>query len=89
MIRIGVIGIVISGDRCISIDLQKLLNEFQDIIVGRMGIPLASDGISTISLVVRGTNERISALTGKIGRFDSVYVKSAVTAVELNDTVKE
>ena len=48
-----------------------------------MGIPHKEANISTISLIVEGENERISALTGKIGRLPNVNVKSALSNVEI------
>lgn len=85
MKRVGVIGIVVSGSRDVSIPLQKLLNEYGNIILGRMGVPDKRHNISAISLIVEGTNEEISALTGKIGRLENVNIKSAVTTVEVED----
>ncbi len=83
MKRIGVIGIIVSGDKAVVLELQKILSEYADIISGRMGIPHKEANISTISLIVEGENERISALTGKIGRLPNVNVKSALSNVEI------
>ena len=82
MKRIGVVGIVIEGNRDVAMEVQKILSENGDIILGRMGIPDREDNISAISLIVKGESERISALTGKIGRLERVNVKSALTSVE-------
>lgn len=84
MIRIGVIGIVVKGDRSISLEIQKTISNYADIIYGRMGIPHHEEGISTISLIVKGENERISALTGTLGRISGINVKSALNNLELN-----
>ena len=81
MKRIGVIGIVLT-DKSIAVELQKLLSEYGDIIIGRMGVP--RDNVSAISLIVEGTTERISALTGKLGQMD-LSVKSALTSYEVNE----
>ena len=81
--RIGVIGIVIKGDRTISVEIQKILNQYSENIIGRMGIPERNSGISVISVVFEGTNEEISAMTGKLGRLDNVNVKSAITSIEV------
>ena len=81
MKRIGVIGIVVKGNREVVPDMQKIFTEFSDIIIGRMGIP--KDGISTIALIVDGSQERVSALTGKLGRFNELYVKSEMTGFEI------
>ena len=81
MKRIGVIGIVIEN-KTVVIELQRLLSEFGDIIIGRMGIP--RENVSAISLIVEGTTERISALTGKLGKMD-LTVKSAITSYEVKE----
>lgn len=83
MKRIGVVGIVIEGNRDVAMEVQKILSENGDIILGRMGIPAREDNISAISLIVKGESERISALTGKLGRLERVNVKSALTSVEI------
>lgn len=83
MKRIGVVGIVIEGNRDVAMEVQKILSENGDMILGRMGIPDREDNISAISLIVKGESERISALTGKLGRLERVNVKSALTSVEI------
>lgn len=85
MDRIGVIGIVVKGSRDISVELQTILHEFAELIVGRMGVPMRDCGVSAISLVVKGSMERISALTGKLGRLDALNVKSALLASDILD----
>lgn len=82
MKRIGVIGIVVE-DRIVVSDVQNLLSEFSEIILGRMGIPDRESGISAISLIVKGSVEEISALTGKLGKIRNISVKSALTGVDL------
>ncbi len=77
--KLGVVGIVIERDRSVAEKVQTLLSENADLIMGRMGIPDKERGVYVISVIVRGTNERISALTGKLGRLENVKVKSAVT----------
>ena len=48
-----------------------------------MGVPDKESGISTISVIVKGTNEEVSALTGRLGTLSDVYVKSALTSMEV------
>lgn len=84
MKRIGVIGIVVqSRTSNIAVEVQKLLSEYADIIIGRMGVPVPENGINAISVIVRGENERISALNGKLGRLENINVKSALSSVEI------
>lgn len=76
--RIGVVGIVV--EELESADgVNSILHEFAYIIVGRLGIPYRERGISVISLIVDGTSDEISAMTGKIGKIKGVNVKSAMT----------
>ena len=82
MKRIGVVGIVLRGDKAIAVEMQKVLSDFADIIIGRMGVP--REEANAIALIVEGTQERISALTGKLGRFESLSVKSAITSFEID-----
>ena len=82
MKRIGVIGIVLKTREHVS-EVNALLSQFSDIIVGRMGVPDKETGINTISIIVKGTNEEVSSLTGKLGTLINVYVKSALTSMEV------
>lgn len=84
MKRVGVVGIVVKGNPNAGVEIQKVLSEFADVIVGRMGVPDRQKGIQTISVIVEGTTERLSALTGRLGRLENVNVKSAVTTVEID-----
>ena len=82
MKKLASVGVIITN-RTIVPEVQSVLSDFGDIIIGRMGVPDRANGINAIALIVEGDNEQLSALTGKLGRIDSVSVKSAVTAVEI------
>ena len=84
MKRIGVVGIVVSDRNAVQ-SMQAILSDYSDIIVGRMGIPLPENQLNVISLIVKGSTERVSALTGKIGRIDNVNVKSVLNAVDIEE----
>lgn len=78
MERLGVVGVVI--ENLDSVDkVNKILQEANSIIVGRLGIPYKERGVSIISLVVDGTTDSIGSLTGKLGSLEGVKVKSALT----------
>ena len=76
--RIGVVGIVVEDTESVE-QLNTVLHEYAGIIVGRMGIPYREKGVSVISLIVDGSNDEISAMTGKLGRIKNVSVKSALS----------
>lgn len=76
--RIGVVGIVVE-DMNSSPMVNEVLHDFAEMIIGRMGVPYREKGISVISLIVDGTTDQISAMTGKLGKIAGVNVKSAMT----------
>lgn len=76
--RLGVVAIVVE-DLEKAEDVNSVLHEFSNLIVGRMGIPYKDRGVSVISLIVDGTTDEISAMTGKLGKIIGVSVKSALT----------
>ena len=76
--RVAVISIIVENSEIIE-DLNKLLHEAADYIIGRMGIPYRSKGINIISIAIDAPQDFISALSGKIGRLEGVSAKTAKT----------
>ena len=62
-------------------ELNTLLHEARQYIVGRMGIPYRPKGISIISIAIDAPQDVISALSGKIGRLKGVSAKTAYSSV--------
>lgn len=81
--RIGSISILISN-RAIVPQVNLLLSEFADLILARQGLPMREYGLQFISLIIEGTTDQISALTGKLGRLADVEAKSMVAKKELH-----
>lgn len=75
--RIGVVGIVVEDINSAN-EVNAILHDYSHIIVGRMGIPYREKEVSVISLIVDGSSDEISAMTGKLGRVKDVSVKSAM-----------
>lgn len=73
--RLGYIGILVE-DLGAAEKVNEALSAHKELIVGRMGIPYRDRGVSVISLVVDGTNDEVSALTGTLGRIPGISVKS-------------
>lgn len=76
--KIGIIGIVIDDLSCTE-NVNAVLHDYAALIVGRIGIPYRERGVSVISLIVDGSNDDISAMTGKLGRINGASVKSMIT----------
>ena len=74
--RVDVISIIIEDPNAVQA-VNELLHEFSEYIIGRMGIPYRQKKISIISIAVDAPQEKISALSGKIGRLSGVTAKAA------------
>lgn len=76
--RIAVLGIIVENLK-MSQQVNEILHEYQDIIIGRMGIPYHAKKVSVMSVAVDADTDRISAMTGKLGKLDGVSVKAAIS----------
>lgn len=76
--RIAVTAIVVDDPTAVA-EVNSVLHEHNDIIIGRMGIPYRERGISLISVAIDASPDRISSLTGRLGRISGVSVKSAIS----------
>ena len=74
--RVAVISIIIEDPASVQA-VNDVLHQFSEYIIGRMGIPYRSKGISIISIAVDAPQDKISALSGKIGRMPGVSSKAA------------
>jgi len=76
--RLGVVGVVIEEMGAVP-QVNQIISNHAQIIVGRLGIPYRQRGVSVISLIVDGSTDDIGSLTGKLGAVKGVSVKSALT----------
>ena len=72
--RIALLGIIVK-DREEVEKLNGLLHEYQEYIIGRMGVPYKEKGISIISVAMNAPQDKISALSGKIGMIKGISSK--------------
>ncbi len=73
--RVAILGIIVENADKVS-EVNELLHEYRDYIIGRMGMPYRERNISVISIVMDAENNVISSLSGKIGNIDGVSVKA-------------
>ena len=78
--RLAVIAIVVEDSSCVE-QLNRLLHEYSEYIIGRMGIPYQAKNVSLISIAIDAPADAISALTGKLGRLNGLTVKTAYSKV--------
>ncbi len=78
---VGIIAIIVKK-RAESANLvNDILSAYGDMVVGRMGIPYHDRNLNIITLIVDATNDRIGALTGKLGQVPDVTVKSTLAKI--------
>ncbi len=78
--RIALIGIIVEREASVE-HLNRLLHEYGEYVVGRMGIPYRKRDVNIISVAVDAPQDIISALSGKIGRLDGITAKTVYSNV--------
>ena len=78
--RVAVISIIIENPEAVQ-PMNEILHDYSEYIIGRMGIPYRKKGINIISIAIDAPQDKISALSGKIGSLSGVSVKTAYSSV--------
>lgn len=78
--RVAVISIIVENEDATQ-KINEILHEYRNFIIGRMGIPYRSKGISVISVAIDAPQDQISALSGRIGRLPGISAKTAYSNV--------
>ncbi|MGI6737068.1 MAG: TM1266 family iron-only hydrogenase system putative regulator [Anaerovoracaceae bacterium] len=73
--RVALIGIIVEDPASVE-QINHLLHDCQDMIFGRMGVPHREKGLSVISIAIDGDQDRISALSGRLGAIDGVSTRT-------------
>ena len=74
--RVALIGIIVENKESIE-QLNKILHEYGNFIISRMGLPYKEKHINIISIAIDAPVDVINAMTGKIGRLDGISTKTA------------
>lgn len=72
--RIALIGIIFEDKEHAS-QINRILHEYEEYIVGRMGIPNVRGKVQVISIVLDAPETKISSLSGKLGMLCGVNAK--------------
>lgn len=78
--RVAVLGIIVENTDSVT-QLNEILSEYADCIIGRMGIPYAKKNVNCITVVLDAEQNKINTLCGKLGRLDGVSSKAAFANV--------
>ena len=78
--RVALIGIIVEDPEATEA-LNDLLHQYGSYIIGRMGLPYRERGVNIISVVLDAPQDKIAALSGKIGRLPGVSAKTQYSNV--------
>ena len=73
--RITLLGIIVEDVEATD-EINKLLHENRQYIIGRMGLPYRQRNLAIISVVLDSPQDVTSALSGKLGMLPGVSVKA-------------
>ena len=73
--KIAVIGIIVENRKSVP-EINRLLSDFGDYIIGRMGIPYHKRDISIISVAIDAPKDKIEKLTEKLSELEFIQVKT-------------
>ncbi len=73
--KVAIIGIFIQ-DINAAVKVNELLHEYADHIIGRIGVPYREKSLNIISVIVCAPPDKISALSGKLGRIKGIHAKA-------------
>ena len=79
--RVALIGIVVEKSESVA-ELNALLHNYADYIIGRMGVPYKKRSVSVISIAIDAPSDTISTLSGKIGMLPGVTSKTVYAKLD-------
>ncbi len=82
MKRIASISIIVEKPEATE-EVNRILHQYSNIIIGRMGLPVREYSVSVITVCTVAEDTEISALSGALGRVDGVSVKASYAKKEI------
>ncbi len=82
--RVAVMGIIVENTESVK-ELNDILHNYGNYIIGRMGIPYRKHNINVMSIAIDAPQDVTSSLAGKIGALDGISVKTAYSNVINNE----
>ncbi len=75
--KVALISIIVESYNKID-EFNAILHEFNEYIIGRMGVPYRKKNISVISVAIDAPMDTINALSGKLGRLEGISAKTLI-----------
>lgn len=73
--RIAIISLIVEDSSSVP-SINELFHQYSSFIIGRMGLPCPNRGLNLISVAMDAPQDKISALSGKLGALKGVNAKA-------------
>ena len=73
--RLAIMAIIVEDLDSVA-RLNELLHRYNELIIGRLGLPYRSKWVSLMSIALDAPQDQINALSGQIGRLPGLKVKT-------------
>lgn len=83
MKRAANISVILEQPKETQRQFNDIVSDYNDIILGRMGIPFEGS-VALISLTVVAELDRINTFTGRLGKLPGVAVKASIARESVN-----
>ncbi len=77
--RVAVIAVIIEQVEKAN-EVNAVLHDYNELIIGRMGLPYRSRNVYIINIVVDASMDRINAIAGKLGGIVGVTAKAVYSS---------
>lgn len=71
MKNVAIMAIIVENRDSVE-KINKILHEYREFIIGRMGLPYSEKNISIISIILDAPKDKIDELSAKIGEIQHV-----------------
>lgn len=78
--RVALLSIIVENPDSVA-EVNRLLHEYSEYIIGRMGIPYKAKKINIISIAVDAPQDLTNSLTGSLGRLDGITAKATYSKI--------
>ena len=78
--RVAILSIIVENTDSVE-QMNQLLHEAREYVIGRMGIPYRQKGVHIISVALDAPQNVTSTLSGKIGKLPGVSIKTSYSNV--------
>ena len=77
--RVAVLTAILDDPKAIQESFNRIVADYQGMVIGRMGIPLNDKGISVICISLYGPMDQINSLNGQLGKLKDVHSKLTIS----------